>query len=1010
MSAMPFDLPAHEVLKLAGQTKVAWAVFQPGWYRNTYPDVRVELEGAPPDVVLEWYLQHGQQRGHSPNIFFDEAWHRRAYPAIAAAIRNGDVRSAFDSYCRGGHTTRSAHWLFDEPYYRKRYADLSDDVLRDAGLANGYDHYLHHGSTEKRIGHPLFDAQYYCANLEPEGATHARAVGPFLHYLRRIETRTPEPRTTLLFDPAWYLDRYPEVAAALAAGTWFCALQHYLCNDTPREFDPLPEFSEAFYLARNADLARQVAQGSLRNGYTHFLWYGAAELRAPSKDIDLHWYVTQDAVRAELEQGRAENAFAHWLEIGRERGLRATPPPEEHITEPQARTLFRRKADNLLPALARHRLDFTCADTPALSVVMVVRDGFAVTLLTLATLRDNFAGAIELILIDSGSADETRHAARHISGAQLLRFDSDIGIVRGRNAALNCVSTGAVLFLDGAVELAPGAVAAALRRLNSDPAIGAVGGKLIQPHGPLLEAGGIIWADAALRRYMHDASPLAPEANFVRDVDYCSAAFLLARTEMLRQLDGFDETCAPGYEDADLCRRIANAGRRVVYEPNAVAVHDGPGGAALLPSDAGPDQAQQVFRERHAAWLAQRPEASADARIFARSPDRGQHRVLLLEDSVPLRMLGSGFVRSNDLVQAMAALGHRLTVHPINPDRFDPAAVYADMPDTVEAMYDRGFDDLADFLRQRRGYYDTIWVARTHNLDRVRPLLELAASDERMPRVVLDTEAIAALRDAGRAALAGETGFDLEAAIRHEFANADCCARIVAVNAAEAGRLHDLGFGDVAVIGHRRVPQPTPRVFSRRSGLLFVGAMHRMDSPNYDSLCWLVDAVLPLVEKSLGWETRLTVVGYTAPDVTLDRFRDHPRVTLRGAVADTVPLYDSHRVFVAPTRFAAGTPYKVHEAASFGLPVVATELLRQQLDWEDGGELLAADCTDPARFAAHILALYRDEALWQRLRDAALARLERDNNPADFAAAIEAVLIEREQESKQEILTADERR
>ena len=56
-------------------------------------------------------------------------------------------------------------------------------------------------------------------------------------------------------------------------------------------------------------------------------------------------------------------------------------------------------------------------------------------------------------------------------------------------------------------------------------------------------------------------------------------------------------------------------------------------------------------------------------------------------------------------------------------------------------------------------------------------------------------------------------------------------------------------------------------------------------------------------------------------------------------VADTEPLYAAHRLFVAPARFAAGAPYKVYEAASFGLPVVATELLREQLGWEDGLEL-----------------------------------------------------------------------
>src|SRR5258708_36516276 len=191
--------------------------------------------------------------------------------------------------------------------------------------------------------------------------------------------------------------------------------------------------------------------------------------------------------------------------------------------------------------------------------------------------------------------------------------------------------------------------------------------------------------------------------------------------------------------------------------------------------------------------------------------------------------------------------------------------------------------------------------------------------------------------------------------------------KIVAINDAEAAILRDMRFPDVAVIGHMRVPCPTPRPFARRAGMLFVGAIHRMDSPNYDSLCWFVDEVLPLIARELTWETRLTVVGYTGAGVSLDRFRDHPRVTLRGTVSDLEPLYDSHRVFVAPTRFAAGTPYKVHEAASYGLPVVATELLRQQLGWEDGQELLAAEATDPAAFARHVVALQRDATLWQRL-------------------------------------------
>ena len=76
------------------------------------------------------------------------------------------------------------------------------------------------------------------------------------------------------------------------------------------------------------------------------------------------------------------------------------------------------------------------------------------------------------------------------------------------------------------------------------------------------------------------------------------------------------------------------------------------------------------------------------------------------------------------------------------------------------------------------------------------------------------------------------------------------------------------------------------------------------------------------------------------------------------------------------------------------LPVVATELLRRQLGWEDGKELLAAEATDPATFARHVVALQRDEGLWHHLRESALHRLRQDNSRAAYAAAIRGVIGE----------------
>ena len=80
------------------------------------------------------------------------------------------------------------------------------------------------------------------------------------------------------------------------------------------------------------------------------------------------------------------------------------------------------------------------------------------------------------------------------------------------------------------------------------------------------------------------------------------------------------------------------------------------------------------------------------------------------------------------------------------------------------------------------------------------------------------------------------------------------------------------------------------------------------------------------------------------------------------------------------------------EAASYGVPVVATELLRGQLGWVNEQEILSAGANDPAAFAACIVTLYRNEALWQQIRDGALHRLEQENGRADFTRAVASVL------------------
>ena len=977
----PFDMGVRQALRLPAGRAPRWAVFDPEWYRAAYPDFAGTLDG---DALLILYLDFGQRAGHSPNPFFDEAWHRRTYPAIRALVEAGEFTSAFDAYCRAGNLDRSPHWLFDEEYYRQRHPDLTSDALRDGGVANGYDHFLRYGDIEARDPHILFDAGFYRSRLTGDDQRDAGAIGYFRHYLGQLDRSQPEIRTSCYFDPVWYRARYPLVAAAIKGGTWRSALEHYLCNDEPAAFDPLPEFSEAWYLGEDPGLREVIEQGAFRNGYRHFLYHGINELRSPSEDIDLASYSGLASVRADLASGAAPNAFSHLLITETKTGMRASQPAAARMEA--ARALYQTRAADMLLLYGRQMLEFPATDTPELSVILVADASFAMTMMTLAYLRNNIPASCEVIVIDPGSDPAQRKLGQYLAGVSVIRIDAEIPFAAACNAGIAAARGTAVLLLRDGAELIPGAIVASLRRLKSNPRIGAVGAKIIQPHGVLAQAGGVVRSDGSLHEYMRDASPLVAEANFVRDVHFCDLACLMIRGDLLKGRGGLNAAVPEGaYLSADLCLRIGQAGYRVVYDPEVIVWSWG-AEAPVKPDD------QARFADAHRQFLARCPEPDGAAMVLGRMADQARQRVLVLEDMIPLRSAGSGFVRSNDIIRSMSELNCAVTVYPINDSIFALEGVYADFPDSVEVMTEHSLSRLREFLLLRQGYYDIIWVCRTHNLDRILPALEkLRESSAVMPRIILDTEAISAIRSAEWAALAGEP-FDLPAALRSEFAQAGLCQATIAVSAGEAAVLRDLGLPDVHVVGHVRTLTPGSNPFQQRAGLLFVGAIHRMDSPNYDSLCWLVEEVLPIVEQSLGWETRLTIAGYTAPGVSLDRFRLHPRVTLRGVVADLEPVYGAHRVFVAPTRYAAGIPYKVHEAASFGIPIVATERLAGQLGWTPGDALLAAPASDPAGYAALIVALYRDEALWSRLRAGALAMLRVECDQVQYQEAIQRVL------------------
>ncbi|MDF3626221.1 glycosyltransferase [Brytella acorum] len=961
----------------------AWDHFDLSWMTESYSEIR-ELFGSEAPLSFDDVLLLAGTCGYQPNPYFDETYYVRRYADVRHAIKQGQFVSGFDHYRRAGYKDRNPHWLFCEEYYLRENMDVARLLANEIEFRNGYDHYIQCGDEEFRNGSWFFDPLKYI-----KSATETEIKSPFRHYLFHPKNVFD----SLYFDRDWYAATYPEICLEVKKGLWHSLLHQYLSNINNNTFDPSRYFSERFYIESNPDLVPPVASGQFISGYEHFLLYGIRERRRPRADIDLERFYHHPYVQRLFLNGRVPDVFIAWCQFD---GI--VPDVGKLLEQEEATTKFsfEKKSAALAINVARSRLDFSCTQ-PDISVVLVLHNNFDMTLNALTALRSSHRRDIQLIIVDSGSYDETCHIDHYVNGATLLRFGGNVAFIRACNEAARHAQAPFLLFLNNDTEIQLGSIQVAIERLRRDSKVGAIGGKMVRSNGLLQEAGAIIYRDGSVAGYMRGASPDIPEANFVRRVDFCSGAALFTRTELFRNLGGFDEAYIPAYyEETDYCVKIWKSGYEVIYDPSIMAVHYEYGSSSIKEGTGYINRNRTIFNSRHADFLSKKFVKSKFNVVIARSVKNStSKRILFIEDRIPLKSYGSGFSRSHDIVTTMSEMGHEVTIFPIFKPVVSSTRLYNAFPDSVEIIWDRDINDLETFFSQRSGFYDTIWICRTQNVRRLVPIIEKISHLMPLARIVADTEAVSAVREEQYDRLIGmpeDKRPTLSERLHGEFECLLIATKIVAVSRHDADLLTNYGFTDVSVLGHVQSPRPTPKPWAERSDLLFVGAIHDRNSPNYDAVVWLATVLWPMLEKTLPDNVRLVIAGHLGPDVTFSAFPQTPRIIYRGEVDDLSALYDNARFFVAPTRYAAGIPYKLYEAAAAGVPIIASDILCDQVGWLPGEEIIQSKTGEERSFYYNIISSYDNHDLWVKLRQGLLCRLNKENNFNMYCKNLTAIL------------------
>jgi GT2 family glycosyltransferase len=202
----------------------------------------------------------------------------------------------------------------------------------------------------------------------------------------------------------------------------------------------------------------------------------------------------------------------------------------------------------------------------------------------------------EAVVVDSASSDGSADLVRgRFPSVRVVELDENRGYGAAMNAGVASTTTGEYLLLLNADTWATnGAVAALVAAAEADAGVAAVGPRLSNPDGSLqrsVRGFPTPWRLITEYFFLRWLAPRSRALNAFygagfdhrsqREAEFLVGAVLLVRRSAFEEVGGFDTDFFMFNEEVDLCYRLAQAGWRILFCPEAKFTHIG--GASTEP-------------------------------------------------------------------------------------------------------------------------------------------------------------------------------------------------------------------------------------------------------------------------------------------------------------------------------------------------------------------------------------------------------------------------------------------
>ena len=178
--------------------------------------------------------------------------------------------------------------------------------------------------------------------------------------------------------------------------------------------------------------------------------------------------------------------------------------------------------------------------------------------------------SFEIIVVNN-----SREAIDKVADIKIVDAEEDLGFGKGQNLGAKNAKGEILWLLNADTEILSRNTQGIVKEVKEN---GVVGPRLLNEDNSMQSwSAGVeptVW-DLIRNNLGYPASQKVWESSKKREADWVSGASLFIRKELFDKLGGFDENFFMYFEDIDLCRRIREAGYRVIYFPEFSVRHFG---------------------------------------------------------------------------------------------------------------------------------------------------------------------------------------------------------------------------------------------------------------------------------------------------------------------------------------------------------------------------------------------------------------------------------------------------